>query len=165
MNKSISLEIQTAEKQIKGAWIAAFISAGVTLLFALLSIGGSIFDAILVAGLGFGIMKKSRVCAVIIFVYFLASKIYIWSLAGNVNGWWMALLFLYYFGAGIQGTFTYHRLTKLKEAESYPPNLDEVSKQPTEHGSTATKFCPDCGEKNDTKAKYCVSCGKKFILS
>lgn len=148
-------ELQKAEKKIRNAWIAAFVSAGITLIIILLSLGGNelikginawgIVDVIFASGLAFGIMKKSRACAVILFIYFIINKIYLWVLAGNVSGWWIALLFLFFFFEGIEGTFYYHKLSENKKS------------------SVAEGFCSECGKIIENKTNFCKHCGAKII--
>ena len=116
-----STDIAKANKRIKHAWIAGLISG---ILFPLGVLGG--IDAIqtfwLLIGLTYGIYKKSRVCAVIMFVYFVGGKLILklvesvkaglgahelgYSL-GTVLPW---AIFGYFFFQGIRGTFAYHTL-------------------------------------------------------
>lgn len=112
-------------KKIKNAWSAALFSAGITLIFVILAISGtsvlgiSVWESVDVAlmlGLAYGIYKKSRICAVAIFVYFIAAKILLISQTGNTSGIALAIVFLYFYFNGILGTFAYHRLKKEKRA-------------------------------------------------
>lgn len=113
---TISAEVA---KRIQHAWIAALISGTVTLAAALFAIFGTsilgfsaweLIDAALIFGLAYGIYRKSRTCAVIMFIYFLGSKILIMVEAGPSAGIVMAVVFLYYFWQGVRGTYEYHRL-------------------------------------------------------
>jgi hypothetical protein len=108
-------------KQIKSGWIAALISAGFTLVVTLLAVMGtevlgftlwSLFDVGLILGLAFGIYKKSRTCAVLMLVYFIASKIMIFSQTSQISGIVVALIFAYYYWNAIVGTFAYHQHIK-----------------------------------------------------
>jgi hypothetical protein len=108
-------------KKIRNAWVAGLISAGITLVFTLLAVSGTrligfgawqLLDVALILALAFGIYRKSRVCAIVMFVYFVASKIMLISQTGNASGIVMALIFLYYYALGIQGTFAYHNHIK-----------------------------------------------------
>jgi serine/threonine-protein kinase len=106
-------------KNIKVAWIAGTISGVITLLVTVFAIFGQsilgftaweLFDVALIFGLAFGIYKKSRTCAILMFIYFVSAKILIMSETGKADGLLMGLLFAYFFARGIQGTFQYHRL-------------------------------------------------------
>ena len=109
-------------KQIRNAWVAGAISTSITLIFTLFAIAGTslagytawqAFDVGLMISLTFGIYKKSRVCAVLMFIYFVVSKIMQVSQSGQASGLLLALVFLYYYGLGIRGTFSYHKLSKI----------------------------------------------------
>ncbi len=103
-------------KKIKGGWIAAIISGLITLaivFFAKDSFGFQIdyyifIEIALVFGLAFGIYKKSRTCATIMFIYFLASKILIISQTGKFNGIIISILFLVLYFQAMTATFQYH---------------------------------------------------------
>ncbi len=69
-------------------------------------------DVALILGLAFGIYKKSRICAVLMFIYFIASKIILMVESGAPNGIIMAIVFGYFYWQGISGTFAYHKITK-----------------------------------------------------
>jgi serine/threonine-protein kinase len=108
-------------KKIKHAWVAAVISGCITLVVTLVAMSGTdilgfsaweLIDVALIFGLALGIYKKSRACAVIMFVYFIASKILIMMQTGRPTGVPLALVFAYYFWQGIAGTFAYHKLDK-----------------------------------------------------
>ena len=82
-------------KKIRNAWVAAIVSAGITLLITLIAMSGTelmgfsawqLTDVALILGLALGIYKKSRTCAVIMFVYFIASKIILMAESGAPNG-------------------------------------------------------------------------------
>ena len=114
---------EAALKHIKQAWVAGLISAGITLLVILVAASGStvfaelgidwwsLIDVVVILGLAFGLYKKSRICAVLLFVYFVGSKIILWATVGSVRGVPMAILFGYFFFQGIRGTFAYHSLS------------------------------------------------------
>ena len=107
----------TIEKDIKNAVVAACISGGITALFTLIAVAGfnpvgldawTFLDVALIFGLAFGVSRKSRACATILLVYFVASKIYMMSQMGRPTGLPLALLFLYYYAKGASATFKYH---------------------------------------------------------
>ena len=108
------------KKAIRNACIAGTISGVLTLLVTLISAAGvdipgldfdlwNLFDVLLIFGLTFGIYNKNRVCAVLMLVYFVGSKVLMWQESGSVKGLSAAALFGYFFFQGILGTFAYHR--------------------------------------------------------
>jgi len=109
-------------KKIRNAAVAGAISGGLTLLLTVLTLGNvhlvsfinawQFIDVALIAGLAYGIYRKSRACAVILFLYFVASKIMIVASTGKASGLVLALVFFYYYALGIQGTFEYHKLRR-----------------------------------------------------
>jgi len=108
-------------KKIRNAWVAGLISAGITLVVTLVAISGvslmgftawQLLDVIFILGLTLGIYKKSRVCAVAMLGYFVASKIMLISETGKPSGLVTALIFIYYYWQGVMGTFAYHRVKK-----------------------------------------------------
>ena len=107
-------------KKIKHAWVAATISGCITLAFTLLAMSGAttlpielsawqLFDVALMFGLAFGIYKRSRACAILMLVYWVASKILIMVELGKPTGLLMGIVFGYFFWQGIVGTFAYHQ--------------------------------------------------------
>ena len=52
----------------------------------------------------------------IIFVYFIIAKIIIGIEMGKMTGFVTSLIFLYFYGKAIQGTFTYHKIEKAEGA-------------------------------------------------
>jgi serine/threonine-protein kinase len=109
-------------KKIKNAAVAGAISCGITLIVTALTLvnvnilgfmnAWQFLDVALIGGLAFGIYRKSRACAVIMLLYFIASKIMIVAATGRASGLVLAVVFLYYYALGVQGTFAYHKLRK-----------------------------------------------------
>jgi serine/threonine-protein kinase len=122
--KADDAELEVPEeilKRIRQAAIAGAISCGITLLFTLVAIAGTsllgftaweLLDVALIAGLSYGIYRKSRVCAVLMLVYFVGAKIYMMSQGGQMSGLVLTLVFLYYYALGVHGTFQYHAWVK-----------------------------------------------------
>lgn len=116
----IAIEVPAdVAKKIKSAWIAACVSGGFTLLFSGLAVAGmpmmgmdawSFADAAVILGLAFGIYRKSRACAVLMLLYFIAGKIIMMVETGKPSGLLLSLVFAYYFWQGIVGTFAFHKL-------------------------------------------------------
>lgn len=106
-------------KKVRTGWIAGVVSGVLTLAITLFVMSGhkflffnawSLVDVVLIFGLSFGIYRKSRVCAVLMLVYFVGSKIFIYSQIGlPTGGLIMPIVFFYCFVLGVQGTFLYHR--------------------------------------------------------
>ena len=122
------LKIQTnrALRKIKVAWVAAVV-AGVVTLAAVVSVtdtqvvgvsSWNFIDVVLIFGLAFGIYKKSRVCAIIMLIYFILSKIIMWTVSPSPIGLPVTVLFLYCFVQGVIGTFQYHRLLNVPQGET-----------------------------------------------
>ncbi|NCQ83899.1 MAG: hypothetical protein GPJ00_05005 [Microcystis aeruginosa W13-18] len=110
-----TLGLKKANNQIKPAWITGTILGVINLLVTLFLNNPYVFiDVVLYFGLSFGIYKKSRICAVIMFGYYIASRIYFWEvLKGNPLFLIVSITFIYFLWQGVQGTFAYHKITKM----------------------------------------------------
>ena len=112
-------DLETAEKAIRAGWIAGIVSIAMTALmvgtvyFTGEAVMGFdltlIVDVLLMIGLVVGIYFKSRTCAVLMFVYFLISKI-LQVTGGQYGGIVLGVIFLYFYGRAAWGTFVWHRL-------------------------------------------------------
>jgi hypothetical protein len=113
--------LKEAEAQIKLAWQAGIVSGTLTLIFVLLSLAGynftglidasALIDVCLRFGLSFGIYKKSRIAAVLMLVYFAFYQAWIIIELKTFPGL-ISWIFLILFLRGVQGTFTYRKLSK-----------------------------------------------------
>lgn len=117
------------EKKINHARIAAMVSGTLTLTGSLSIIWNqtrsqlsllnimALVDAIFIFGMAYGIYKKSRICAVLMFEYFLLSKIFSASVSPHINpaSLMIGMIFLYFFFRGITGTFDYHKCKTCRE--------------------------------------------------
>jgi hypothetical protein len=115
-----------AKLNTQRACSVAVIVAALDLLAAILYLCGVqildtnlwiLFDVGLVLGLAYGIRRFSRVCAVLMCIYYLGSFIH----ACGKNGLLGIIIwgiFLYYFCRGAQAVFTYHRLKRLGYKET-----------------------------------------------
>jgi hypothetical protein len=112
-----------AQMHIRNCWIAGLVSGGVTLLVALAAALGfsfmgfstwNLLDAGLMLGLSYGIYRNSRICAILLFAYFAASKAIMWVQFRNIAGLPLALVFGYFFFMGILGTFACHSVNKVQ---------------------------------------------------
>ena len=110
------MDIEKANRAIKSAWIVAAISAGLTLIFAITGLFGldlsALWIVIVVLGLAFGVYKRNRACAVILFVYWVVGAIWEITVSGLIGSLPLRIVFAILFFWGIRGTFAYHRLAK-----------------------------------------------------
>jgi hypothetical protein len=123
--------LEAAEKKIRTAWILGIISTVITLLATIAAMASpdiaaqigfsiwNILDVLLLGGLTFGIFKKNRICAIVMFVYFIISKIIQFS-AGIPNpvGIAFAALFAYGYFEGIRGTSDYQNIMRSRQENS-----------------------------------------------
>ncbi len=117
------MDINKANTLIKEAWIVGVVLGGFNLFASFFGWYGSnlwnLIDVAIVFGLSFGIYKKSRTCALAMFIYLLINKIMMLS-EGTLqsSGFLWAILFGYAFFQGIRGTFAYHKIIRtLKQKE------------------------------------------------
>ncbi|MFF2093637.1 hypothetical protein [Paenibacillus sp. NPDC058174] len=108
-----------------GAIFCAISTAVVSLLVDSESLS-FLVDVIVALALAFGVWKKSRVCAILLFVYFIISKLLQFSenpqsIASSI---YLSIFLLFSFWQGIMGTFGYHRQKKLERHQ--PINTEPV---------------------------------------
>jgi hypothetical protein len=126
-------EIEKAEKHIRNAWIVGIISTAMTIVVSLVGAYNedfryssgfdtwSLFDAALLAGLTYGIYKKSRFSALGLLVYFVLSKFIAAAADGQFPFGLGALFFGYFYLMGTISAFKLHAHNKrLIEQESGP---------------------------------------------
>lgn len=117
--------------QITGGATAAYISAALTTIAALLMNPFMFVDVALLIGLALGIhLGKSRICAIALLVYFLYSK-FIQIASGGMTGGGipMAIVFIMAFIGSIIGTFAYHKSKKEYLASLAKPLAPIVSSE------------------------------------
>lgn len=164
----LAVDIDRAEGKIKGAWMAGVASGSVTLVFTLVAMKRNVWgftisnlgDVLLVFTLAFGIYMRNRVCAILMLVYFLVAKVFIWMRLDLITdlpkGVWVGyllftMLFCYFFFEGIRGTFAYHRLEREAESKGAKVTvLKDLRKAPREEGTCAAAVEQ---EQEDTKAE------------
>ena len=134
-SNSRGFSVDGALKRIKIAWVAGVVSSLMTLVVSLLpllgvSIAGfslsgillNILGALFVGALAFGIYRKSRICAAVLFGYFFFWKlIFVLKYGFILSGLWTGIIFLYCFMQGVRGTFEWHSLEKERPNKSLPP--------------------------------------------
>lgn len=105
------------EKHIARAWVAACISAGLTSIIGLLAVTGVysvpgfdawvLLDAAILAGLAFGVARRSRVCVVLLVVYSVFNEVYM-AIDGQSFSIFR-LIFIYFYIRGAIAIFRDHR--------------------------------------------------------
>lgn len=122
-------------RKIRNAWIAALLSIVITLSAVILAWFGvgsgalnlelyALIDVLLMAILAYGIYRKSRTCAVLLFLLFAVNKIVLWMDSGDIQGMAVAAVFLWFFAQGIIGTFQFHAQIDNPEQQSPDPDED-----------------------------------------
>ncbi|MEO1575674.1 MAG: hypothetical protein AAFU65_12030 [Pseudomonadota bacterium] len=99
-------------KKIKHGWVAANVSAAMTLVVVVMMVDSdkwALVDVALILALSFGIYKKSRAAATVLLLYFIASQVLAIVETGKPNGLVATLIFLYFFAQAVVGTFQYHK--------------------------------------------------------
>ena len=114
------MDIKSAEKAIKNGWIAALVSAMLTGLLASLPLINesdvlgfnpwNFLDVVLMICLAFGVYKKSKTAATILFAYFVISKIDIIVFREGYSTIPVSLIFLYFYFQAMRGTYSYENL-------------------------------------------------------
>ena len=96
---------------ITGAGSAAIFAGVLTTGASLLSVYGfnvwSLLDAAAFFGLAYGVFRKSRTCAIILFAYYLTDRVEMWRETHDVVkafGWLPIMIAVIYF-LGVLGTF------------------------------------------------------------
>ena len=102
------------EKHIARAYVAACISAGLTLVFGLLALTGTyaapgfdawiLLDAAILGGLAFGVARRSRVCAVVLVAYGILNTVHA-ALAGQSFPI-LGFIFIYFYIRGAIALFS-----------------------------------------------------------
>ncbi len=115
-------DIQKANNKIKIAWIVGVILGAFNALDPLFRMDISNRNLIislitsgLFLGISFGIYKKSRTCAMILFALPIALVIVGIVKGEALSGILVAIIFGYPFYQGVRGTFTYHKLIARKK--------------------------------------------------
>jgi len=165
--------LQQANKKIAYACFAALANAFLILLGTMIMVSEqgwsyptqrSLILMSIFALAAYRIYQKSRAAAVILFLFFLLDKSFLWwtdwpEKIGNVPiGFLFGILFLYWFIEGMRGTFSYHWLSAAKDSkfaehretlQAGPPGIPESprggtreERPPAEEEMTA-RHCPE----------------------
>ena len=79
-----------------------------------------LIDAVLIFLCAYGMYKNSRTASVFIFFHFLLSKLSIFLETGSIPGLLISIIFLYFYGKAIKGSFAFHRIEKEENPEHKP---------------------------------------------
>jgi hypothetical protein len=139
--------LHKALKATKTAYIAAIVSASITLIASIAAAAGHTFDgrtstwmaldAILIYALAYGIYKNSRICSSLMFVYWVAIKLIAFAKPNSNETLPIAIIFTYFFFMGIVGTFAYHKLAKTTKTTEQI-NTEDDHKRISEYHSWRT---------------------------
>jgi len=122
-----------AKKAINSGVIAALIVAGLTTVVTLIAMATSaddealayfndasiIVDILIILVLAFFLWKKSRTAAILLLTYYILAKVITMIEAGSPRGSFLTLVFIWFFGKAVWGTFIWHKLKKLENPELY----------------------------------------------
>ena len=124
---------QNIKMQVNCGAIAAYISAGLTLLLAVAYNPASFLDFFLILGMGLGVhLAKSRACAIIIMANHTISRLLQFGtgVQTNVFGIFIMILFFVLYGMGIKGTFEFQRMWDEHQIQAYVRPSSEDSDDP-----------------------------------
>ena len=121
---------ELAIKASKNGAIAALISGAFTAAIFLYALGANaegffglwndptvIVDIAIIFICAIGMFRQSRTAAVTMTIYWVLAKAYIFLETGAPTGLLLSLVFLYYFGKAVQGTFAYHKIRKAEDPD------------------------------------------------
>jgi hypothetical protein len=74
----------------------------------------NIIGVILFIGLFYGMYKKSRICAIILFLFSIINTFYSIIIGTNALGIIIDLMLTFFFGYCVYGTFVYHKIINFK---------------------------------------------------
>ena len=122
------MEISEALKNIRYGYIAALVSAGITVVLNFLQFDAGdvnlfsdpvvLYDVIIILLLAFGIYKKSRVCAITMLIYFILGKIFqfqeyaSYGIDTPPSTYLVAVVFIYFYFQAVRGTIAFHKINK-----------------------------------------------------
>ncbi|WP_420644233.1 hypothetical protein [Candidatus Leptofilum sp.] len=121
------MNLEQAKTAMRIAWKMSLVSILVTVMLTFVyASGGSLaqvdwwnwVDIVLMLALTYGVYKKHRASTVLLFVYYVVSKIYFWIVYGVFLGIPIAAVFAYFFFRGVQGAIAYHRLNNGPEEDT-----------------------------------------------
>ena len=106
------------QKHVTRAWMAATISAALTLIFGALAAAGllatpgfdawMLIDAAILGALAYGVWRRSRICAVLLLVYGIVNEVYA-AFDEKAHFSILRLVFIYFYFRGALQLFRDHR--------------------------------------------------------
>jgi hypothetical protein len=174
---SFSLPDQAScETAIRNGGIVALISAAIGLAFGAAGFFTSsenkalnylldpwiLLDAALMVLIGIFVLRKSRVAATLIVIYFIAAKVMMWIELQSAPGLPISLVVLYFYVTAMRATFKWHAqyaTATVATQRQVPinPETPPPASQPSAGGQP--NFCIHCGTRVLPAARFCVSCG------
>jgi hypothetical protein len=128
---------ESCERAIRNGGIAGLTSAALTGILASLGFlitasdknfavyldPWSLVDAVFSLILAMFVFRKSRIASTVLFIYFVAAKIYLLAQGAGLNGGSivMGVLFLAYFANAMRGTYLWHSSYGIAGPESATP--------------------------------------------
>ncbi len=122
------MEISEALKNIRYGYIAALVSAGITVVLNFLQIDAGdinlfsdpvvLYDVVIILFFALGIYKKSRVCAIAMLIYFILGKIFqfyeyaSYGIDTPTSTYLVAVVFIYFYFQAVRGTIVFHKINK-----------------------------------------------------
>ena len=141
---------ETIEKHIKRAWIAATVSGSITLLVVICTLAGAeifpgfnawnLIDIGILFGFAFGVAKRSRICAVLLVIYWIFNEGML--IVSDQKPSPLGLIFIYFFIRGAIATFRYNAARKATIVPVTAKGRESVSGQTTNEGLNAPKAPP-----------------------
>ena len=129
---------ERALKDIRNAWIAAYVSAGIIMVAVLLArfVGvplhgadwGSLLEITVLMALAFGVYLKSRAASVTLLLFFIIIQMLL-RVDGDigVSGVFVILLLGWLYAKGVKGAFAYHRIDSASEDSVDLPDEELVA--------------------------------------
>lgn len=164
----IQAELTTARKQIKDAFQWTLFLGGVNSLFFLAALTGAktpggpwlIVDVIFIFGMSYGIFRNSKVCAKLMFGYFLLNKILqVFDGRFPIAAIFLSCVALYYLWMGIIGTTSYHRLMEEKSMSSFVAMSSDMYQQQSTSSDRSPEPIKAKAEPLNPSAALLAACG------
>ena len=132
-----------------------------------------------VFGLTYGVHKKSRASAVVLFVYFVLDKTLALVILGQASGLLLFVAFAYFLFQGVRGTLAYHKVTHpslcpkcgsgLSQGRTSCPSCGisilEFTEQRDPESKPEEYVCPACGADIQIDQRRCPDCGAELDWS
>jgi hypothetical protein len=102
--------------------VTAFAVAVIILLIVLFRLAptAALIDAVLYAGFGFGIGRKSRACAILALILYLGSQISAYFVGRGSWNIVLVVIVTFLFINSVRGTFAHHRFVKKVQIQKPP---------------------------------------------